>query len=137
MIRMYYHFRVPEDHEEEAEGKLKEWVNRMVGAKGFKGAMVMEELHHFAGSHKFHGFALNHDWEAREDFKAFWDKNGQFYPVPSGHHWLAGVLEAQDEAEHGHGHEHGHEHGHDDDDHNDEMFAEQFHGHYDVVYQVP
>jgi len=128
MIRMYYHFRVPENREEEGEAKLKEWVDRMVGAKGFKGAVIMEEFHHFADHSKFHTFALNHDWEARDDFREFWAKNGQHYPVPSGHPWLAHYQEGDS------GHSHGEEHHHDK---GEKLFDELFHGHYEVVYQVP
>ncbi len=133
MIRMYYHLRVPDDREEEAEAKLKEWVNRMVGAKGFKGAVILEEFHHFAGGagHKFHAFAMNHDWDAKEDFSAFWAANGKHYPVPSGHPWLAHFQEGEEG--HGHAHAHGEEHEHDE---GGELFEEQFHGHYEIVYQV-
>ncbi len=112
MIRMYYHLAVAARRADEAEKLLKEWASRMKGNPGFLGCYVFKEMGHHGGN----DYGLMHDWQSSEDMRTFWEKNKQFALQTGGHP---------------------HEHEEDDDEGpQKELFRQEFHGHYELIFQV-
>lgn len=107
-------YSVAPGRNEEAEKLFKAWASRMKGSPGFVSCSVLRAL----GEHGSHDYALLQQWESNDDARAFLEKNREFNPTlgaPSHHH---------------------HDEEDDEEGEQKELFHEEFHGHFEVIFKV-
>jgi heme-degrading monooxygenase HmoA len=97
----------------EAEELLNSWALRMKGSPGFISCTIMKAR----AEHGLQGYAMLRRWESHDAEHAFGEKYGNLNPTrgaPSHHH-------NDDE---------------DDEDEQKELFHEEYHGHFEVIFEV-
>ena len=123
--RNFYNFEVAPGNGEQAEAFLKERASRMKGSPGFLGCYILRGT----GNHGGNDYAFMHDWRSVEDWNAFLAKNAL----------SAKEFFAPDPSKYPESKVHSHQHAHQEHEANEQKgpFYVEFHGHYDMISQIP